>query len=361
MRSLPFVGVRVLAGFDAFVDNIVHVVAERTDHLNYTAMESIPEFFRVIQGAAGKSANLELVRQQQKAGGNAPLFAICSAALGAKVSAVVPVGIGAVMPVFKDAGPEVEWMSIGEPGNTDALEFRDGKLMLGNIGDVAEIGWDRICTSIGEGPFFALLEQSDLVMLGNWTMLMGMGTIFEALTLRLESHPAKAMFFLDLADPKKRSREDLRHALGQICRLAVQSRTVLGLNRSEAEQVLEALSIGQECSESHTDLQNAARVLCGKLGIHGVVIHTTRMAGACLDGMARCVDGPFCSQPFLTTGAGDHFNGGFATALGAGMDLEQALLCGVASSGFYVRQGRSATSEELADFIKSWQENTLSL
>ena len=42
--------------------------------------------------------------------------------------------------------------------------------------------------------------------------------------------------------------------------------------------------------------------------------------------------GPFVQHPKISTGAGDHFNAGFALGRTLGFDLEQSLCCGVATS-----------------------------
>jgi sugar/nucleoside kinase (ribokinase family) len=53
------------------------------------------------------------------------------------------------------------------------------------------------------------------------------------------------------------------------------------------------------------------------------------------------VDGPFVAKPLITTGPGDHFNSGFVLGKLLGLSNAQALLCGVSTSGFYVRTGQS--------------------
>ena len=59
-------------------------------------------------------------------------------------------------------------------------------------------------------------------------------------------------------------------------------------------------------------------------------------------------------NPKLTTGAGDNFNCGFCIGLLAGLEPAELLAAGTASSGFYVRNGRSATNAELSGFLEAW-------
>jgi len=351
LKANPWNGMPVLAGFDAFVDNIQYVVAERMDAEHYRRLEAMMDFAGFVQKASGKSGNLEVVTQQKKAGGNAPLFSVCSSTLGAAVTTIAPVG-DVVLPVFREAAPQVNWISIGEPGFTNALEFVDGKIMLGNIGGVGGIGWDTLRKKIGDQQYFSLIAQSKLVMFGNWTMLLGMGDIIAETADNLPAN-FSGMFFIDLADPRKRSREDLSHALAQLAWLALKARVVLGLNLSEAEQVCDVLKISAQLGDEPTQLENAAKAIVTKLGFAGVVIHATHYAAGFGGDLASSVAGPYCAQPLITTGAGDHFNGGFATALAVGFSWEESLLCGVMCSGYYVRNAKAPTPVELALFIES--------
>ena len=65
--------------------------------------------------------------------------------------------------------------------------------------------------------------------------------------------------------------------------------------------------------------------------------------------------GPFTAEPRLTTGAGDHFNAGFATGQLLGLDAEGCLTLGVATSGHYVRTGESPDLAQLETFLANWR------
>jgi hypothetical protein len=73
---------KVLVGFDGFVDNILHVVKTRESALKYTRLERMGEFAEKIAAAAGLSANMEMVVQMQKLGGNGPIMANALGACG---------------------------------------------------------------------------------------------------------------------------------------------------------------------------------------------------------------------------------------------------------------------------------------
>ena len=53
-------------------------------------------------------------------------------------------------------------------------------------------------------------------------------------------------------------------------------------------------------------------------------------------------------------GAGDHFNAGFCLGRLLGGDDARSLLCGVTTSGFYVRTAHSPTMSDLAEMLRAW-------
>jgi hypothetical protein len=62
-------------------------------------------------------------------------------------------------------------VSLCDAAHTTAVEFTDGKLMLGQMRSLDEITYDRICAVMGEASFLAELGAADLVAFVNWTMI----------------------------------------------------------------------------------------------------------------------------------------------------------------------------------------------
>src|SRR5208283_5298443 len=84
-------------------------------------------------------------------------------------------------PVFADFARRAEVHSIAEPGATDALEFEDGKIMLGKHSSLKEVNWENIQARYGREKFAAKLNSADLVAFVNWTMLTGMSDLWESI------------------------------------------------------------------------------------------------------------------------------------------------------------------------------------
>jgi len=349
-----------LIGFDGMVDEIIHIVSKRTSKTSFSRVETIEALGNRVLSAAGKSSNLEMHPLVVKIGGNGPLMSMATAGMGCQVTCLGVMGYPNIWPVFEPLQKAcAKVISIGDPGHTDALEFTDGKIMLGKVSPLSQVNWARITEIIGEKSFSDMINQSDLVGCTSWTMLIEMEGILEKI-ISLLTPQAKPLFFFDLADPEKREVAEIKTLIEQIKRLNTKARCILGLNLREAEQIAEVLGLSQKVEDGIEGLKLAAAQIAGAMGIHGVVIHSVAFAGATVKGETQAVEGPFCAKPSITTGAGDHFNGGFCSGQLAGLSVEQSLLVGVATSGWYVRNGGpNPKISDVAGLLETWAKDQL--
>jgi hypothetical protein len=341
---------RVWVGFDGFVDKILHLVDERQDQDHYRRIENMADFAGRVAQAAGYSANIEMVPQTVKLGGNGPILADGLRHLGCRVTYAGAIGHPDIHPVFKEFADACERViSLAEPASTDALEFADGKLLMGQMLSLREVNWDRLLQAVPCEELADWIGGMELVAAVNWTMLPAMNGLLEGLHAILQGRARRPLFFVDLTDPRKRSRADLREALAWLTRLQQRADVVLGMNEQESAQVEEAL-FGQAAAGV---ARRAAR-LHAALKIHWTVIHPVRTACvASADGVVELY-GPYTSKPRLTTGAGDTFNAGLCRALLAGCSPGEAIGAGACASGFYVQQARAPGYEEWIDFMRQW-------
>ena len=245
---------------------------------------------------------------------------------------------------------------------TIAAEFEDGKIMHGRLESLSDINWDNFVERIGGGAAVdRLLMDADLVAMVNWTMIPHMTNVLRQLSERSRGlgDAGSALYFFDLCDPVKRTHQDLREALEVIAEFDRGNGTaVLGLNEKESHEVCDALELPFG-DHDHAGLLDRARRLTVRTGIPEIVIHPTHSAVAFGPDGQGAIDGPLCKNPKLTTGAGDHFNGGYCFARVLGLAPEQAIVIGKAVSGFYVRAGRGPSGGEVARFCDKWIAGTL--
>lgn len=346
---------KAFVGLDGFVDEIFHVVDKRENAEKYLRLPTISGLAARLAGAAGKSANVELVSQLTKLGGNGPIMANALASFGLKVTYLGNLGYPNMHAVFADFAKRARVYSIAEPGYTDALEFEDGKIMLGKHQSLKHVNWENIKSRFGLDKFSEQLSTADLVGFVNWTMLTAMSDVWsEVLKVICPKMrgPRRKLFF-DLADPEKRTAEDIMGALKLIVQFQKYFDVILGLNEKESYEIAEVL--GLTPSKGSTDsLMQLSQDIRRLLPLDTVVIHPTSCALACGPGGAFLAEGPFTPKPKITTGAGDHFNSGFCLGNLLGLTTHQSLLTGVTTSGHYVRTGESPSVAQLATMLRNW-------
>lgn len=345
---------KVLVGLDGFVDTILHVVDKRESATKYTRIGKIAEYGKRITAASGLSMNFEMVTQMVKLGGNGPIMANALGSYGTRVTYIGNLGSPHVHPVFQDFAKSTDLYSVAEPGYTDAVEFEDGKLMCGKHQSLKEVNWNNILAHIPEEELLKKFSDSSLIAMVNWTMLPLMGGILQKILKRIAPslEGEKRWIFFDLADPAKRTTEDIAEVLGIIMKYQKYFKVVLGLNLNESRQIGEVLGIKFPGDSEERVTTHAAHIQ-EKMKIETVVVHPTHFAAAADANGATYVAGPYTPKPKITTGAGDHFNAGFCIGRLLGGDLATSLQIGVATSGYYVRQAKSPRLEDLKKFLNT--------
>jgi ketohexokinase len=340
---------RLLIGFDGFIDEIIHVVDQREDNYNYTRISSITDFSERIAEAAGLSSNIELVPAQVKLGGNGPIMANALKYQDHEITYIGCLGDGEIHPVFHNFTSGLKAVyTLGNPGHTDALEFNDGKIMLGKLTTLGDVNWQKLLEKIPREKLTELISGSSMIAITNWTMLPGLTSIMAGINEILNDMTISPVIFVDLADPQKRTRADIIEVLEKISALETNTRVILGLNKRESASIAEILGINEELITAR------AGALRKALDLSAVVIHPVDGAAVATHDATEWISGPYTSKPSITTGAGDNFNAGFCNGWLSGMSPEKCLLLGVSTSGFYVRNGYSPNRVELVQFMQDW-------
>lgn len=351
LAAAPAQSRQVLVGLDAFVDEIIRVVDRRTSPMEFEPVERLSDLGARIAAAAGLGTNIELVVERVKLGGNGPIMANALAALGTDVTCVGPLGESQIHDAFAEIADRARLVSLGEPGHTDALEFEDGKLMLGKIESLKGVTWERLNERLGPEDLENLLCRSALVALVNWTMIPAMSDIWEQALAFMVGKRATGRFFFDLADPEKHDDASVAAACRLLARFQEFGPTTLGVNEKEGFRVAAALGYTGG-GHGRDDVRAVASYISRALPVASVVVHPRAYAVAASGGdITADVDGPFTDNPLISTGAGDHFNAGFCLGQLLGLPDDQAATAAVGTSGYYVRHAASPTLAQLADFL----------
>lgn len=356
--------VRAVVGFDGFIDSIIRVVDKRRsmEPEDFAPVTTITGYADRCAAAAGKSTNIELHTVERRFGGNGPLLASAMGGLGASVTFIGAVGSAAghtmLDPVYQPLADRCTRVyPVAPAGETDALEFDDGKIMLGKPTSVQIVTWAHIKSVVGLDVIRVLFESATTIGIVNWVMLKGVEGIWQG--LMDEVFPAiskkRRRVFIDLCDPAKRTDEDLRRAAGILTELNSHADVTLGLNQAEAERIGSVLGVdiyeGPGNQSLGSAMRHAASSIRDRLDIACCVVHPREGAAAADEHHNAWFEGPFTAKPKISTGAGDHFNGGFALAQDLGLGLAQCLAVGCAVSGAYVRDAASPSRERLIEFL----------
>ncbi len=352
LSRLPQLGQPVFIGLDGFVDRLLRVVEKRFDAERCSYVQTLADYGRMVNAAAGLSLNVELICERSQLGGNGPIMANAFTALGAKVSCLGAFGLPELAPEFSELAGKCALYSVSEPAHTDSWEFEDGKIIASQLQPLNSFGWETLLQHCPEETLLRLLEGSQLIALNNWTMIPAMTEIWRRiLQLLPKLSDADRLFFFDLADPYKRSRQDLREALELLGSFSAYGRVLLSCNKRE---LLQIAAVFCPAASETAKLTVTAEAIRNALGIWAVSVHTLYNACAAYEGGVAEGEGFYTPKPLLSIGGGDHFNAGLAWALLSGLGWDEALAVGSAVSGCFVRSGHSPSCEDLILFLRQW-------
>lgn len=329
-------------GFDGYIDTLYTVVQSRKNAQEFTAFDTIAAFGQRVVDSAGKSADIEILPHVRKIGGNAPILANALGTLGVQTLCVGQMDCEGDNP-FDKLHPNCTSISTGPASLCTALEFSDGKIMLGDPRG-SDLRWQQVkdCVpNLGD-----LLENVPLLCVVNWSGLYLMNELLrglhdDILVPQYHRTGVKKDLFLDLADPSARSEDDLRELLDIIQLYADVCNVTLGLNRNEAQQ------IGRLVGAASLEMDQVGQQILKAIDIHQILIHFSRKAYGVSKQEFVALEGEWVAAPVQTTGAGDHFNAGFCKGLLEKLSLEDCVKLAQRTATFYVSTGITPTREVL--------------
>lgn len=345
---------KVTAGFDGFVDTIVQVVKKKGAGKSTSFYKTKKEFGEYILQTEGSNCSLELEEQSIKLGGNMPIMTNALGSLGMQVNCIGAFGYPQIHPVFKNLSSRCHLHSFAEPGISTAIEFNDGKVILGKMGMLNESGWNVLKKRIGVDVMADMFKKSDLLCIVNWAEIEASTDIWKGLVTdifpKLKPANKKPLAFFDLSDCSKRSSDSIKEALSLLKQFAMHARMMAGLNQNEARVLYKVLYH----SATKKDLRYLGEKIFAKLPIETLVLHSSQEAIAFnkVEGEVSC-NSFFIKEPRISTGAGDNFNAGFCTAQLIGLSTTHSLLLAHAISASYVQSGLSPTIKEVTGFLKT--------
>lgn len=341
----------VTAGFDGFIDRIVKLIREKQKGKTPTYFTSIRQWGDYISSKQKTSFSLEMEDITVRAGGNMPILANALSEFDVQVNAIGTMGYPEIHPVFKSLSEKCKLCSFAEPGESTAVEFRDGKIFLANFGKMHESGWKQIAKILGKRNLTRLFSQTDIICLLNWSEIDASTDIWRGLLrdiISKQNVKERPSILVDLSDCSKRPAKEILEVLDIIGRLNKLTRVTFSMNRNEAGLILKVLR-----NKSSGDLKQQTRLIHESLPLTTIIIHSSQGSVA-YDGAEIYSMSSFHNpRPVISTGAGDNFNAGLCIAQLMELDLPESLLLANAMAGYYVSNGRPGTLNDILRFLKN--------
>ncbi|MEO5890610.1 MAG: PfkB family carbohydrate kinase [Ferruginibacter sp.] len=344
---------KITAGFDGFVDAIVKVIKNKPEKKRPSFFNTKKEFGNYIIDKAGTSFSLELEELTTKQGGNMPIMANALGRLGIGVNCIGALGYPQLHPAFKDMSANCSLHSFADPGISTAVEFNDGKIILGQMNTLNNAGWQNIKDRIGMRTLTDLYKKSDLLCIVNWAEIDTSSEIWQGLLEEIlptyKSPVQKQTAFFDLSDCSKRSPRSISGMLGQLSKFSRFTNVILGLNQNEARLIYQVLYK----NTTEKGLAFLGEKIFDKLAIDTLVLHSSKEAIAINKEAWYTCKSFFVKKPTISTGAGDNFNAGFCAARLMELNMESTLIFAGAVAGIYTRTGRSPELTDVINFLEN--------
>lgn len=350
------------AGFDGFVDTIQKAVSSK--HAGTTHyFNTLKDFSKHLQALTGRSGQVELVTTRVKTGGNAPLMSCALGKLGVKSLCMGSMGYPKLHPIFRNIRPWTKLVSVVDPGQSQAIEFGDAKLILSELGNLKEYDWEMIKARTGLPHVRKAVGSSSLIALVDWANLEHASDIWHGLLNDVIKREKKRdrHFFFDLCDPSKKTTEDIDEVLDLIGCFSHYGKVTLGLNENEACKIWMALN-GHDFKAIHRpllpSLHEMGISIFQTMTIDTLLIHPIDRVLVFQKHKTVELKGRLVTEPVVLTGGGDHLNAGYCLGLMTNMEVEQCMLLGIATSGAYIQNGESPGLQEVISYLKRWTNET---
>jgi sugar/nucleoside kinase (ribokinase family) len=348
-------------GFDGYIDSLYSLVQSRTNAKEWKRMTTMKQFGELLVNVSGSSANIERILKKRIFGGFAPNTARAMSALGVKIYLVAALGIPNMNSIYKEQ-EGVESMSISNPGETLGLEFDDGKVMITDFTPILKINWNTILKKIKRSCLIEVLEKSDIMGFGHWALVPNLNDIWQKFLNELFPsilNLKEKIFFVDIADIRKRSRQDILDLINILQKIDHFVPVMLSTNDLEAyylSKVLDNVKNFAPYQKNSTDYVDGGKRLNAEINLSYLVIHSPHFATISTKENHYWITEGYTSKPKYTVSAGDYFHSGAVIGLSCGLTPPEAILLGNALTAIFVRTGSSPNVNQLSQFISRYME-----
>ncbi len=345
---------KILIGFDGFIDVIYRVIKDKNSLNEEKWFNTINEFGNYTVNKSNSSFNLNINKVVTKIGGNAPILANALSNVGFKPTCIGAFGEYDIEHVFNEIHNNCHLVSVCNPGMCYALEFTDGKIMLGDNNDIDKLSWDLLIEKIGMDKILDYFINYDLISILNWGEIDGIHTIYEGISKEILPNIQKdktKTIFCDLSDFSYKDKSKILELLKIFDKINQKFNVVLSVNTNESMLLYKAIFDENLIISEQTDVCMFIQEIFKKINVDQLILHDKNMSVVVDDkGYISYNNDPI--TPKISTGGGDNFNSGYCTGILLGYEKEDCLRMGVMSGNYYVENGNSIDLEKLLNLVK---------
>lgn len=355
-------GKKVFVGFDGFIDKIMKAVQQK-EHFQNIYFKTIKEFASRINSASGKSGQIELVTERIKLGGNAPILSNTLGRLGVQSFCAGSLGYPERHVVFANMDSKCEVISLQNPGDSTAVEFNDGKIILSELSVFNEYDWNFIKKTHGIEKMRKAILESSIVAFVDWANLPYSSEIWDGVLHDIiKPSGRKDFYFLfDLCDPSKKTTEQIDEILDLMSCFSFHGKVTVGLNENEILKIWCAINgvdfNNPDDKSKIPDVRLAGDQVYKAMNIDRLLVHPIDRTIIFQQHDMIEMPGRLVKEPKVLTGGGDNLNAGYCLGLLLGFSLQHCLLLGMATSGAYIQNGASPDIQTIIDYIHVWIED----
>ena len=351
---------KAFVGFDGFVDFIKKAVKQRKSQ-ETIYYETLTDFSDRIKQAAGRSGQIELTTNKVKLGGNAPILSNALGKLGVTSYCVGSLGYPKLHPVFSSMNERCKIISLQDPGESHAIEFGDGKLILSEMSVFHGFNWNYINNSPEIHQIRRSFMECSLIAFVDWANLSLASNIWDGVLHDIIKPSGRKgfNFFFDLSDPSKKTVQQIDEVLDLISSFSHYGNVTLGVNENETIKIWCALHGVDHTNSSERSkipsLRDAGDAVFKAMNIDCLLVHPVDRTIAFRKNETIEFPGRLVPSPKVLTGGGDNLNAGFCLGLLHELPMDQCVLLGMASSGAYIQNGESADIAAIIEYLDMWR------
>lgn len=345
---------KIFVGFDGFVDKIKKAVKQK-HNLGAEYYKTLKEFSDRINAATGKSGQIEMVTQRTKLGGNAPILSNTLGKLGVQSYCVGSMGYPEKHPVFSSMNNKCEVISVLDAGESDAIEFEDGKMIFSELSVFDHYDWQHITNTVGIEKLRKAIMNSHLLAFVDWVNLPHASDIWQGVLNDIIKPSGKEdfLFLFDLCDPSKKTPEEIDEVSDLMSSFSAYGKVTVGLNENETLKIWAAIN-GRDAKSQMPPVEEAGDLLYKTMKIDCLLVHPIDRTIVYRQSETLALQGRLVTEPKVLTGGGDNLNAGYCLGLLSGFSLPQCMLLGMATSGVYIQNGASPNITDIIDYIGIW-------